>query len=197
LSQGSKDIAESSRERMTEKDPLYPNNIGYCIKKYGYTYSELAAEIGIDRKTLYLYCSGQHATPKYTLEKIAKTLGCSIEELRFLPQTMKPQSNEIGSNSLTASTHDAIEIAEGQVVSLQEWQAAIGQKQEAFDMDNGRRDLLQQIFYLTGSALANELFDSDILERLAKALKRSSPADRATLDQLETVTRKKRQSFVL
>lgn len=75
-------MASSQRVR---KEPLYLNSIGYCIKKYGYTRSELAEEIGIDRKTLYFYCTGQLATPKYTLEKIARTLGCSVQELLAAP----------------------------------------------------------------------------------------------------------------
>lgn len=61
----------------------YPNNIGYCIKKYGFTNTELADEVGITRRTLSNYIAGTRSVPRGCLEKIAATLGCSIEELRL------------------------------------------------------------------------------------------------------------------
>jgi len=114
-------MAGSPRARAARKEPLYPNSIGYCIKKYGYTRSELAEEIGIDRKTLYLYCTGQLATPKYTLEKIARTLGCPLEELRSLPQPIKLERRADSIVSLSESARDTMGVGEGQIVSLQEW----------------------------------------------------------------------------
>ena len=67
------------------------------------------------------------------------------------------------------------------------------------DMDPLRRQLLEQIFALTGVAMAlpqDELANVDILERLAKALKKPTRIDQTTLTHLESVTRKKRQQFV-
>lgn len=61
----------------------YPNNIGYCIRKYGFTNTELADEIGITRRTLSNYIAGTRSVPRDCLDKIATTLGCSIEELRL------------------------------------------------------------------------------------------------------------------
>jgi transcriptional regulator with XRE-family HTH domain len=67
------------------KDPetvkRYPNNIGWWIKKQGYTQEEVADTIGIARRTLSNYISGRRVTPRHYLEKIAKTIGCDIEEL--------------------------------------------------------------------------------------------------------------------
>jgi tetratricopeptide (TPR) repeat protein/transcriptional regulator with XRE-family HTH domain len=59
----------------------YPNRIGHCIKKYGYTFTEVADEIGIGRRTLSYYIAGERAAPRYCLEKIARLLGCEVEEL--------------------------------------------------------------------------------------------------------------------
>ncbi len=59
----------------------YPNRIGHCIKKYGYTYTEVADEIGIGRRTLSYYIAGERAAPRSCLEKIARLLGCEVEEL--------------------------------------------------------------------------------------------------------------------
>lgn len=68
---------------MAQRTVKYPNNIGYCIKKYGFTNTELADEIGITRRTLSNYIAGTRAIPRDCLEKIVATLGCSIEELRL------------------------------------------------------------------------------------------------------------------
>src|SRR5581483_908140 len=71
--------------RQSENDVgavTYPNRIGYCIKKYGYTYTEVADAIGVARRTLSYYISGERAAPRYCLEKIARLVGCEIEELR-------------------------------------------------------------------------------------------------------------------
>jgi transcriptional regulator with XRE-family HTH domain len=100
------DYARSAQRRT--KMAFYPNNIGYCIKKYGYTRTEVANEVGIDRKTLYLYCSGQLAPPKYTLEKIARTLGCSAKELMDAPA----EGNEKQAQHFTDSTEP---ISSGEV----------------------------------------------------------------------------------
>jgi transcriptional regulator with XRE-family HTH domain len=85
--------------KETEAPSLYPNNIGRCIKKQGYTQEEVADAIGIARRTLTNYISGKRATPRYCLEKIAKAIGCEIEALTFQPE-----------NDSSPSSQDASEI---------------------------------------------------------------------------------------
>ena len=63
----------------------YPNSVKECIKRHGYTLQEVADEIGISRRTLTSYVSGQVAIPRSYLEKIAYTIGCDVEELISRP----------------------------------------------------------------------------------------------------------------
>src|SRR5215469_9096007 len=65
----------------SEATSLYPNNIGWWIKRQGYTQEEVADEIGIARRTLSNYIAGKRVAPRYCLENIAKTIGCEIEDL--------------------------------------------------------------------------------------------------------------------
>ena len=83
----------------TESTKLYPNSVKECIKRQGYTLQEVADEIGISRRTLTSYVSGQVPIPRTYLEKIASTIGCTIEELIVRP----PRQSEIASFSLLAS----------------------------------------------------------------------------------------------
>jgi DNA-binding SARP family transcriptional activator len=67
------------------------------------------------------------------------------------------------------------------------------------EMDKLRRRLLGQAVGLTGAALFMPLDDfmhTDVLERLAHALKKPAQVDQSTLIHLESVTRKERQRFV-
>jgi len=64
-----------------ESTKPYPNSVKDCIKRQGYTLQEVADEIGISRRTLTSYVSGQVAIPRIYLEKIAYTIGCDVEEL--------------------------------------------------------------------------------------------------------------------
>lgn len=128
-------MAESQRVRATRKEPLYPNSIGYCIKKYGYTRSEIAEEIGIDRKTLYFYCTGQLATPKYTLEKIARTLGCSAQELLAVSAVTEPEQakqESVDQSVLQSTTQEVL-------------RAIQNLEQEGIDMNRSRRFFLQML----------------------------------------------------
>jgi transcriptional regulator with XRE-family HTH domain len=68
----------------------YPNQIGACIKRYGYRYSEVAEETGIPRRSLTNYIAGKTQPPRYCLEKIARLLGCSVEELLAVPSAAVP-----------------------------------------------------------------------------------------------------------
>lgn len=121
--------------RSAPKTALYPNSIGYCIKKYGYTRSETAEEIGIDRKTLYFYCIGQLATPKYTLEKIARTLGCSVKELMATPAVTEPEQSKqvsVDQSVLQPTTQEVL-------------RAIQNLEQEGIDMNRSRRFFLQML----------------------------------------------------
>src|SRR5947209_3367358 len=64
-----------------ESTKPYPNSVKDCIKRQGYTLQEVADEIGISRRTVTSYVSGQVAIPRIYLEKIAYTIGCDVEEL--------------------------------------------------------------------------------------------------------------------
>src|SRR3989442_183067 len=63
----------------------YPNHIKRCIKRQGYTLQEVADEVGISRRTLTSYVTGEVPTPRNSLEKIASTIGCDIDELVMHP----------------------------------------------------------------------------------------------------------------
>src|SRR5256886_17565599 len=65
----------------TESTKLYPNSVKECIKRQGYTLQEVADEVGISRRTLTSYVTGEVPTPRNYLEKIAYTIGCDIDEL--------------------------------------------------------------------------------------------------------------------
>src|SRR5215469_12360204 len=73
----------------SEATSLYPNNIGWWIKRQGYTQEEVADEIGIARRTLSNYIAGKRVAPRYCLEKIAKTIGCEIEDLTLPSEQRK------------------------------------------------------------------------------------------------------------
>lgn len=70
---------QEPKEMKTAK--LYPNNVKECIKRQGYTLQEVADEIGISRRTLTSYVSGNAPIPRNYLEKIAYTIACDVEEL--------------------------------------------------------------------------------------------------------------------
>src|SRR5438045_721621 len=63
----------------------YPNHIKRCIKRQGYTLQEVADEVGISRRTLTSYVTGEVPTPRNCLEKIAYTIGCDLDELVIHP----------------------------------------------------------------------------------------------------------------
>lgn len=80
----------------------YPNNIGWWIKKQGYTQEEVADEIGIARRTLSNYIAGKRVAPRYCLEKIAKTIGREIEDLTLQSEHQSSLSLRKGSESQQA-----------------------------------------------------------------------------------------------
>ena len=78
----------------------YPNNVKEWIKKQGYTIQEVAGEIGISRRTLTSYVSGNVPIPRYYLEKIAYTIACDVEDLMKRPS----QQNENKSLQFVTNT---------------------------------------------------------------------------------------------
>src|SRR5947209_4696059 len=67
----------------------YPNNVRQCIKRQGYDIQEVADEIGISRRTMSNYLSGKVPIPRNSLERIAQTIGCEIEDLLISPANSK------------------------------------------------------------------------------------------------------------
>lgn len=132
-------MAGTKNTRPERNEALYPNSIGYCIKKYGYTRSEVANEIGIARKSLYLYCSGRLAPPRYTLTKIARTLGCSVEELMAThgEETITITSEQGQSRQESVNQSALQSTIQGMLKVIQNLE------QEGFDMNRSRRFFLQ------------------------------------------------------
>lgn len=105
---------------MEAKRP-YPNNVRQCIKRQGYTLQEVADEIGISRRTLTSYVSGNVPIPRNYLEKIASTIGCDVEELVTRPARqnetppssllLNPQKERIVPKSEQEQTPSAIVLA--------------------------------------------------------------------------------------
>lgn len=186
-------------DKSVTKAPAFPNNIGYCIRKYGYNYSELADEIGVSRKTLYNYIAGYRAVPKYTLEKIAKTLGCSAEELIAAPATGAEQAAEVSlvqsesslshgesfECSITTDEHQKMLPA----ISLPSQSIIEEDNQlEGQDMDQLRRQATRQIVNIAGAAffMPDTLsLTSDVAERLSRVLGKSSHVDKRTIFYLK------------
>ncbi len=50
-------------------------------KRYGVSLSELAERLNVSRQTVYYYCEQGDKNPISQLEKIAKEIGCKLEEL--------------------------------------------------------------------------------------------------------------------
>ena len=50
-------------------------------KKYGISLTQLASIMGVNRQTIYFYIEQGAKNPLCQIEKIAKAIGCSIEEL--------------------------------------------------------------------------------------------------------------------
>src|SRR5258708_19933062 len=89
-----------------EAAKAYPNNIGWWIKKQGYTQEEVAGAIGIARRTLLNYIAGRRVTPRHYLEKIAQTIGCDIEELTV---------QSIGATNLSPQETSATQQGKGSI----------------------------------------------------------------------------------
>ena len=59
-------------------------NIHRAMLKYGVDQKELSVRSGISQGTISKYTDGIMTPSSYKLNKIAKTLGCNIEELIFI-----------------------------------------------------------------------------------------------------------------
>ena len=198
-------MAGNKKALTARNEALYPNSIGYCIKKYGYTHSEVAQEIGIARKSLYLYCSGRLATPRYTLTKIARTLGCSIEELMTAPTTHSGEATAAALAVQPESPSQSGETFGFRIVLTQEYreilpslplppQRIIDEVQGVSDSDHAalsldlerdesvkRRDFLRETGHtaVAGTLLltSRDILGDELLNRFRLALKPPSTLD--------------------
>ena len=76
----------SSSERMTEDECR--NEFGIRLRHLmywrGITQTELAERTGISRVVLNRYIMGKSSPSFYAVDKIAKALGCSVDEFRYI-----------------------------------------------------------------------------------------------------------------
>ncbi|MGB8348685.1 MAG: helix-turn-helix transcriptional regulator [Ktedonobacteraceae bacterium] len=172
-------MAGTKNTRPERNEALYPNSIGYCIKKYGYTRSEVANEIGIARKSLYLYCSGRLAPPRYTLTKIARTPGCSVEELMAAPAVNGKVTTVVLASQLESPSRSG-ETFEYSTLALKG------------DESVNRRDFLRETGHsaIAGTLLltSRDILGDELLNRFRLALKQPSTLDDKLFHYLERQT---------
>src|SRR5450755_2116697 len=147
-----------------EEMPPFLNTIGKCIKKYGYFVQDVADEISISRRTLSNYIAGQRAAPRDILEKIAKTLGCEIEEL-----TLQSGYTSRGSE-------------------VSETQKEVSSATESDENEVNRREAGKKIASTLGKAFlltSPDLVGLPLLQRLSRVLEKSSRVDDTALSGLE------------
>ncbi len=151
----------------------YPNNIGWWIKKQGYTQEEVADTIGIARRTLSNYIAGRRVTPRYYLEKIAQTIACDMEALTV------------------QSVHDTIPSPK-ETAEAQQGRGSLPTR-ESDDMD--RRETLR-VLGATGASLIAGVPALVALEELEKRFaKRCGRLHAWLLESLEDGTRVRWQLY--
>ena len=142
---------------MTKRTQRYRiSNLEYWIKQLGYKKYEVAEGTNIPLRTLNDYCKGRTTIPHYRLETLATFLECPISAL--LNKT-EPISNQL----IPFASKDR----EGQ------------------DMDEVRRQFMQQTLSITGRGIAAL---SPILEQFSRVLTRPLIFDEATVRYLEART---------
>lgn len=127
-------------QKDTSTPKRYPNNIRYCIKRQGYTIQEVSDEIGLARRTLTKYISGELPAPRNSLQKIAYTIGCDIEEL-------------------LQSSSDSTDIQPLPVTSTP---TPTNQTQSIFTFTDEQKKLLMSLLNLDGDLLTQEQGGSNI-----------------------------------
>jgi tetratricopeptide (TPR) repeat protein/transcriptional regulator with XRE-family HTH domain len=178
------------QQKDTDSTKAYPNNVRQCIKQQGYTIQEVADEIGIPRRTLTHYLSGNAPIPRQCLEKIAQTIGCEIEELINRPAAFsKPSSPPVDVDGQRKS-EASLPHADGKDSFL----AAQGLESTKMPshLDRSRRHFLGQVVATTGIVLRatpQELLNPQPWERLAAALAKPSTIDETALSELKAITK--------
>jgi len=156
-----------------EAAKAYPNNIGWWIKKQGYTQEEIADAIGIARRTLSNYIAGRRVTPRHYLEKIAQTIGCDIEELTV---------QSIGDTNLSPQETSATQQGKGSIPH-----------EESDDMDR-RQTLL--VLGAAGASLITRIPALASLEEIEKRFaRRTARLQSWLLESLEDGTRSRWQLY--
>jgi tetratricopeptide (TPR) repeat protein len=142
---------------MTKRNQRYRiSNLEYWIKQLGYKKYEVAEGTNIPLRTLNDYCKGRTTIPRYRLETLAAFLECPISVL--LNKT---------------------EPAHNQLVPF------VSQDREGQDMDEVRRQFIQQTLSVTSAGLAALL---PTLEQFSRALTRPLVFDETTVRYLEART---------
>jgi tetratricopeptide (TPR) repeat protein/transcriptional regulator with XRE-family HTH domain len=164
----------------------YPNNVKHCIKRQGYTIQEVADETGIPRRTLTHYLSGKAPIPRQSLEKIAHTIGCDIEELIIQP--LQPSSQQLALPNRRNADSPLLLPAPTEFASLP--MQGMRNEDMAHHFDRSRRQFLQMLGTgVTLTVTSQTLLNAQPWERLSKALAKPSSIDEATLAELEAITK--------
>lgn len=71
---------------MTEEECLFEfsKRLGRILFMKGISQTELSKRTGIDQAAISRYLSGKRAPTLYNLDKIAKALGCSVDDFRYI-----------------------------------------------------------------------------------------------------------------
>lgn len=185
-----------------------------------YTQEEAGKYLGYSHETIKAWEGGKRFPRRKDLPRLAHLMGCDLQELEQIINADRLKASRLKVCRTTALANEASKAQDGTPALLvsQEYGTISGTKkgtpgkrliplpdisetQESGlqDMDAQRRKIVEQALEMTGAAMIaplNELVNSDVLERLAIALKKPSCVDQTTLTQLESITRKKRQRLV-
>lgn len=158
-------------QKDTNTQKRYSNNIRYCIKRQGYTIQEVANEIGLARRTLTKYISGELPTPRTYLQKIAYTIGCDVEELLQSPSNNPntqplPVANIVTTTNQTQSIFTFTDEQKKLLASLFALDGdLLTQEQGGNNTNLSRRALLQELLAIIGLPLAlsyNQYSSNDV-----------------------------------
>lgn len=161
-------------------------------KSYQYhcTQAEIAKRVGYSKETISSWEQGRRFPAYHEIPRLAQLMGVATQEVEDAIQVGYARLRLQTASEQTVFTQGVFSAAESAQLPASE--------QESDAMDKQRRELLR-LLSATGVMLTlpqDEFAHSEILERLAKALKRPTRVDQTTLAYLESVTRKERQRFV-
>ncbi len=127
------------------EESLYPNYIKHVIKQKGYTIQAVADAVGIPRRTISDYTTGNRPVPRESLKKLARYLKCSVNELMAEPEHSSLSLEQQKRNSTALLREDSAPL----VLQL-----------GSYEMDTLRRQMLQQVLGTTGLLLTTPLYDA-------------------------------------